>query len=291
MTLASASTFFDRTSVKDVASGAHLFYAQLDLYDDAKRDSASAYRRVMSVAPGTEMPISRVARILGSVWVIGGRAVDGMAGVHREKYVLHPAPSPLWVRSLSDYVTGGPGKAYWGDIAWLKDGKEESTSSKPAPAYSAYLPQYADIAEFDVVQVAPQEVSNLYQYFMEYPEVNGHLVGVPRLTESGFTEATCARLEYPPADAVLSTRIYDPVQGMYTSSVPTQVKCLRARWQSLYSYGSQADAKYQEGDCSLVLPAGTVIATKDQVTLAGQVWGILSVEELGGAVVAHARRV
>jgi len=38
-----------------------------------------------------------------------------------------------------------------------------------------------------------------------------------------------------------------------------------------------------------VLPAGTVLATKDTVTLDGALWNVLSVDALGGAVVAHGR--
>jgi len=59
---------------------------------------------------------------------------------------------------------------------------------------------------------------------------------------------TCLQLEHAVVDATLSTRVYDPVQGKYTSSASTTVKCQRVRWQSLYLYGSQGDAKYQEAD-------------------------------------------
>ena len=65
--------------------------------------------------------------------------------------------------------------------------------------------------------------------------------------------------------------------------------CLKVRWQDLFLYGSQASNHYQEGDCSLVLPSDTVVATKDTVTLSGSTWNIVSVGRLGGAVVAHGR--
>lgn len=274
LTLADASRYFDRTPVLDPYSGALLFHAQVDPYDDAKRDSATAYRRIMSVAPGISMPAGRLVKILGAIWIVGDSEVDGMSVAHREKYVLHPAPTLLGVRTLSGFVNAGAQTASWGDMVWLKDAKEESSSSRTNPMYTAYLPTSVALAEYDVVTAGAAS----------------YLVGPPHDQASGMLSATCAKLEFSPVSATLATRVYDPVQGTYTSSVNTTVKCLRARWQSLYLYGSQGDAKYQEGDCSLVFPAGTVLATKDKVTLDGQVWSVLAVESLGGAVVAHGRR-
>lgn len=274
LTLADASRYFDRTPITDPYTNALLFYAQIDPYQDAVRDSATAYRRVMSVAPGIPMPAGRLVKILGSIWIVGDSETDGMSVAHREKYVIHPAPTLLGVRTLSGFVNAGAATAAWGDMVWLKDAKEESSSSRTNPMYTAYLPTSVALAEYDVVTVG----------------AIGYLVGPPHDQASGVLSATCAKLEYAPVNATLATRVYAPVQGLYTSSVDTTVKCLRVRWQSLYLYGSQGDAKYQEGDCSLVFPAGTVLATKDRVTLAGQVWNVLAVETLGGAVVAHGRR-
>lgn len=274
LTLADASRYFDRTPVLDPYTSAVLFYAQVDPYQDAMRDSATAYRRILSVAPGISMPAGRLVKILGAVWIVGDSELDGMAVAHREKFVLHPAPTLLGVRSLNGFVTGVTPVTSWGDMVWLKDAKEESSSSRTNPLYTAYLPANAALAEYDVVTAG----------------TTGYLVGPPHVQASGVLAATCAKLEYTQVDATLSTRVYSPVQGAYASSVDTTVKCLRVRWQSLYLYGSQGDTKYQEGDCSLVFPSGTALATKDRVTLDGQVWSVLAVETLGGAVVAHGRR-
>jgi len=273
LTLADASRYFDRTPIRDTATGATLFYGQVDPYQDAVRDSTTAYRRTLSAAPGITIPASRLVSILGSVWIVGNLETDGMAVAHREKYVLHPAPTLLSVRGLSSHVTMGTATVSWGSMLWFKDVKEEASSSRLNLLYTAYLPTSVALAEYNVISVG----------------ATGYLVGPPYTQASGMLSATCAKLEHAPADATLATRVYDPVQGKHVSSSNTQVKCLRVRWQSLYVYNSQGDTKYQEGDCSLVLPAGTVLATKDQVTLAGQTWSVLAVETIGGAVVAHGR--
>jgi hypothetical protein len=93
-----------------------------------------------------------------------------------------------------------------------------------------------------------------------------------------------------PAHANISATITNDGYFQVTAaSTPTTVKALRVRWQSLFLYGSEADAKYRPGDCSIVLPAGTSVATKDTITLAGTTWSVSAVEEISGAVVVHAR--
>lgn len=273
LTLAAASSYFDRTPALDVTSGATLFLCQVDPFAESTRDSNTAYRRTLSVKPGTDIPASRTIKIFGRVWIVGDSEIDGMAAEHREKYVMHPADYAFTYHDLSGYISGTAGVTAWGSLEWLKDGKEEASSSRVVPLYTAYCSAAVPLAEFGVIKVGSR----------------GYLLSTPHLQASGMQTATTLQLEHAVADASIATRTYDPVQGQFTVSVFDTVKCQRVRWQSLYLYGSQGDAKYQEGDCSLVFPAGTVLATKDTVTLAGQVWNVLAVETIGGAVVAHGR--
>jgi len=273
LTLAAASGYFDRTAACDVATGATLFVCQVDPYSDSMRDSNTAYRRIMSVKPGTVMPASKTLKIFGRVWIIGDSEIDGQSIQHREKYVLHPADYQFSYTTLSNYVSGTAGSTAWVSLEWLKDGKEEASSSRVVPLYTAYCSSVVPLSEFSIISVGSK----------------GYILSTPHPQASGVQSATCLQLEHAVADATLATRVYDPVQGKYSTSVPTTVKCQRVRWQSLYLYGSQGDAKYQEGDCSLAFPTGTTLATKDTVTLAGKVWNVLAVETIGGAVVAHGR--
>lgn len=273
LTLADASVYFDRTPILSVTNGATLFYGQVGPYQDTARDSATAYRRILSVKPGTSIPANRLVKIHGSVWIVGDSETDGMENPHRDKYVMHPAATQVQVHRLAGYLTPTVAFTSWGDMVWLKDGKEEASSSRAISMYSAYLPLGAGLQEYDVIKVGAL----------------GYLVQPAHEMASGILSATCVRLDHAVATATIGTRVYDPVQGKYTSSTTTTASCLRVRWQSLYLFDTQASTRYQEGDCSLVLPAGTVLATKDTITLAGVLWSVLAVDNLGGAVVAHAR--
>lgn len=273
LTLADASCYFDQTPVTEVTSGRLLFRGQVAPYDDSKRDSATAYRRVLSVKPGTPMPASLTVRILGSVWIIGGSEVDGLSEAHREKYVLHPSHEKFSVSRLQDYLAGAVVAQAWGDLEWVKDGKQEAITSAPAPIYNLYLPSVTDVREHDVLWTAGRAM----------------IVSTVRLEPSGLLMAAGELLDTLVASATVSTRTYVPATGAYTAGASTPVNCLRLRWQALYTYDSQTDAKYQEGDCNLVFPLGTTVTTASTVTLNAKVWAVLSVETLGGALVVHGR--
>lgn len=275
LTLAEASCFFDLTPVLDPTTSGVLFYAQLDLYDDAKRDSATAYRRVMSVQPGTTIPASRVISVLGRRWLVGTLETDGLATAHRDKYVLHPANDSVNVSRLPGFLSATVASTVWGDIEWVKDAKAEAVTSSLVPMYTAYLPSSTDVREYDVV----------------WSGTLACIVEAVRHAPSGVTTALCRSLLEPVVTATLNTRTYDPVVGDYTASVPTPVSCLKLPREGLYLYDSQGSARNKEGDVTLVLPASTAVATKDTLTLGSAAWGVLSVQSVGGAKLVHGRRV
>lgn len=274
MTLAQAAGYFDRTPVLDPDTGFELFRGQVDPYDDSKRDAGAAYRRVMSVRPGTVIPASRAVSILGQPWLVGHMEADGLADPHREKYVLAPATAKVAISRLSGFLTGAPATTLWAGTEWVKNAKEIETSSKQPEMTRVYLPLGSDVRERDVVSYTG------YAY----------LALAVHTQPSGFSVAECLRLEQTaPAAATVGARTYVPGTGFAAGS-STQVQCLRVRWQNLFEYGGPADDRYQEGDAALALPTGTVVTTRDKVTFDGIVWQVLAVDTLAGAVVVHARR-
>lgn len=273
LTLAEASTYFDRTEIRDAYTGRILFYGQLDVYDDSRRDAGGAYRRILSVAPGTVLPSHRALNINGSVWLAGNAEADGLERLHREKYVLQRAQGLLGVSRLNDYLLGVPAAQRWGAVEWVKDGKEIDISSRFHAQSTGYFAQSDDVREYDVV-----ETSGMLQF-----------VTSTHQQPSGYLAATCIETEFVRDTATLSSRVYDPAQGKYVSSVASSVPALRLRWQTLYEFSSEADARFRPGDCVIALPSGTVLATSDTLTLAGDLWSVWSVDSIGGAVVVHAR--
>lgn len=276
MKLSDAASYFDRTPALDTATGKTLFMGQIDPYDDSKRDAAAAYRRILSVKPGTAMPASKAVKMLGKVWLIGGMEPDGLEELHREKYVIQRAPSQLKVSRLSGFLAGTIASTVWASAQWIKDAKQLEVSSATPQIFEIALPDGTDVQARDVL----------------WDGVAAYIVLAPHSQASGLLVAECVKLDQVlPAVATISTRTYSPTTGTYSSSAGASVNALRVRWQSLFEYGSQAAERYQEGDITIVLPTATVATTATVVVLAGVTYQTLAVLDLAGAVVLHSRVV
>lgn len=273
MDLADASAFFDRTNILDAFSGAVLFQAQIDPYDESKRDAGSAYRRILSVRPGTVMPVHRTVSIHGQTWLVGSEEVDGHEGPHRTKYTLQAA-KPAQVRTLAQLLAGLTTQVVYSGVEWLKDSKEVEASSEVSAQFVAYLSEQFVIQRGQVVTCAGHH----------------YLVTGARLTASGYLAAVAAELDYPVVTATITTPAFDPVAGSSSAGASSTVAAMRVRWQSLFEYGHQLAERFQEGDDVIVLPLTSAPAPGSLVTLAGDGWYVLEVRTYGGAAVAHARR-
>ena len=271
MKLVDASSYFDRTPILDPVTGAKLFLGQLDNYDDSKRDASAAYRRVLSVRPGTAVP--PVIKAFGSFWLVGTSEIDGLWEEHRAKYVLQRATSGVYVGGLSEYLASATPTPVWASEFWEKDMKQLAASSTSPQKYQIYLPQGTSAPTRGVVWRAGV----------------AYLILSVHSPASDFVLAECEKLEFGVATATLTARSYNPVTGTYSSSAPATAACQRIRWEALFDYTTQADAKFQEGDCTLALPSGTVITTAHTLTLSGLAWTPLSVDEANGVVLVHGR--
>lgn len=273
MTLAQVSAFFDRMPVYDPDNGEVLFYGQVDPYDDSKRDAGAAYRRVLSVAPGTPIPAHRALRLLGSEWLAGNMEPDGLAELHRQKYVLQPAHA-CGVTSLSGYLAGSASTPTWGGVEWFKDGKEVSESSEMFALYNGYFGEGLGPAIGSVVQAGNQVF----------------LVRSLRRMPAGFDVAVLAEQQSRVAQASLVRRVFVPQTGGMTSSAPVQVPALRMRWQDLFEYTVPDPERHRPGDETLVLPAATQVSNADRIELEGQTWSVLDVSAVYGVKACHVRR-
>lgn len=274
MKLSEAASYFDRSAATVPETGKILFMGQIDPFDDSRRDSSAAYRRILSVRPGTAIPASRVVKMLGVVWMIGDMEPDGLEELHREKYVIQRAQSTLKVSRLSGFLAGTVASVLWSSAQWVKDAKQLEVSSVTPQIFDVSFPDGSDIRVQDVL----------------WDDVTAYLVLAPHRQASGILSANCLKLDQAlPIAANVATRTYSPTLGTYSTSAGTSVNALLVRWQSLFAYGSQAAERYQEGDVAIVLPTAAAATTATVVTLSGVTYQTLAVLDIAGAVVLHAR--
>lgn len=276
MTLAEASSYFDRTQVLDAYSGLPLFLAQIDPYDDSKRDAMVAYRRILSVAPGVTIPAHRTISVFGAIWLVAGEPeIDGLEEQHRVKYVLQMALGQWKIGSITEFLAGAAPAGVFAFPGWSKDSKETAESSDVTNNFEVLLPFGTP--------VAPQQII--------WANDAAYLAMSVRTLPSEFVGVTAVRLDQmAPAAADVQSRVYSPAEGAYTLGALQTVAALRVRWQSLFSYDSQMEARNQEGDFTLVLPLGTAVSTSSRITFGGDAHTVLGVNQLAGGVAVHARK-
>lgn len=274
MTIAQASSFFDRTDALDPYSGALLFRCQIDPFEDTKRDAYSAYRRVMSVAPDVVLPVHRTVRIFGNVWILGEEESDGWSQVHRRKVVISRGTSQLKVSTLSMFLAGTHTKQLWAAPYWNKDAKQIDTSSEQPQMFDVFLPE----------AVTPRKVL--------WNDSEAYLTLSSRPLASGLNSAFSLKLDTRPEAVNLINRVFSRSAGEYTSSVSHSIPALRVRWQSLFEYDAETDQRYRPGDFSLVVPATATVDTSTLVEFSsGQRATVIATDTLSGEKVAHCRGV
>lgn len=274
MKLTDASAYFDVTEATSPWDGSVLFYGQIGPYDDSKRDASTAYRRVLSVAPGTPMPPDKTIVMMGVTWLVGGLESDALIEIHRDKYVIEQAPYIGQISHLTDFLVGTVLNTTYISANWVKDAKQLETSSQTPQIFDVRFPSGTDVRVHDII----------------WNTGFAYLVLAPHEQPSGYMVANCLQLDQQlPVTASVTSRTYNPVTGSYTSTAPVSVPALKVRWQSMFQYISQMSERYQEGDAALVVPVGTVVTTSTAVTLAGVNYQVLAVMNISGAAVLHVR--
>ncbi|MBT2326745.1 hypothetical protein J7E62_31010 [Variovorax paradoxus] len=276
MSLAAASAYFDRTEVFDAYSGELLFLAQIDPYDDSKRDAMVAYRRVLSVAPGVVIPTHRCIHVFGAVYAVAGEpSIDGLNEAHRVKYVLQTADGQLSVGTITQFLDSDPAATVYAFASWAKDAKQEEESSDVANVFEVILPLGTE--------VKPKQV--LWRAGIAY------IATSVRRLPSDFVGVTAVRLDQvEPLEATIQSRTFNPATGGYTLGAAAYPYALRVRWQSLFSYDAQLEARHQEGDFTLALPDETVVDTSSKITFSDMNLRVLAVNPLEGGIAVHVRR-
>lgn len=273
MELVDVATFFDRVPALDPVTGSTLFKCQLLAYDESKRDAFTAYRRVISTNPNVTIPADRVVELHGVDWLVGDGQTDGWEVTHRRKYVLHKAAGRTSVYRLAAWLTGVPSSTPFGDLQWVKDVKELEVTSRSPQKFITIFASTADLQEYDVVAFAGRAV----------------LVTSVMRSAAGYAEGTGNLQETPLVSVTLGQRTYNPATGGYTVGSTATVNAMKVRWQELYAYEDQLAERYQEGDCTWVLPSTATVSTATELSYGTEKYTVLAIRTVAGCKAVHAR--
>lgn len=256
MDLHEAACFFDDTQVYDDL-GTPLFLAQLDLYDDSKRDGVGVDRRLLSMAPANEalLPASRLVKVVGQHWVVGEVQRDTFQGeAIRHKAVLQRADeSVVWGTPGQILAAVGLTTSLTG-MVWTKEAKHETTTSDVRAMYTLYVAE----------AFAGLQPGN-------YARLRGTLCRVRSryLTAGGFGAVEMFETS-PGSERVVdyASRVFDGAAGSYTTTTLPDVAVLVLEAFEDYTI-TQADARIEKADKQVLVAKAAVATPKTGDSLGG----------------------
>lgn len=253
---------------------------QLDLFDDGRRDSPTAGRRTLSVAPGTVIPTRKALTLGNYVWLVGNSNPDYFgADMIRNKYTLHQADGRATIQTFGQYLRVAGGVSAFAGAEWVKAAKEVDESS----------------TLYDVMQGMFASIESLPDVGMMSLNGISYLLREPHLTSAGFQSATLDEIKgLAKESGSFNSRTYDPVEDVWTDA-STAVTFIRLRWQTHFQYLAKRTLHFVEGDDVLVcLKSAAMPKANDKVTLADGVFQVLTVQtDLSDATCwsLHVRRI
>lgn len=262
MRLCDAANAFNDMVCSDGYSGVRLFLGQLGLFDDTKRDSEVAGRRIISLAPSVVPPVRRVIAAAGTRFILGHGNSDDYRGITiRIGYVAQEATYLAQVRTLEQVCRNQSGFTAYAGRAWVKDLAYSEQDSNKVPEYHFH---------FALSEPVVPDLLVLFENRLNLVRAVNYGVG-------GTLVATCDQMDEPVVEtASVLVGTYDPITDTTTGS-PVSVRVVRMRWQSLFAYKTSIAPKFGPGDIQIAVAKSDVtMKAGATLTLSDGAWKIES---------------
>jgi hypothetical protein len=275
--LSKAASHFDKTVCADTANPGTTFLAQLDVFDDSKRDGPTVARRILSVDPAVSMPAGRVLTIAGEQWLVGTHQADQFRGATiRDKYILHRALGAATVRTAAEAIASTGGTSTYAGRLWVKDIREQEASSSLTSFLNVFLPSPVAAAVGAIIGLSGKL----------------HLVRNSYLSAAGFTVAEVDELASAVVAGTYTPRTYTAATDTEAAGTPVPLNLLPTRFFDDYAYATAASEKFEPGDVRALIRKVDVAApkAKDILAYGGVTWRVFSVADEGTSWGLHLRK-
>lgn len=276
MRLAAAARAFNKTECLDAYSGRRAFFGQFGLYDDNKRDSETAERRILSVEDGITVPSRRVIEAAGTRWIVGHSNPDSFRGrTVRQGLVVHEATYLSEVRTLEQVCLNQVGIKAWAGRAWIKNLAFTEQSSDLVPQYHIHYSSTEAVGQDNILTF----------------EDELHVARVVTTGPSGTLIVLADRLPEPVVEvATVSGGVYDPVAGQMSAGSGS-VRVIRVRWQSLFQYRHASAPTFGPADIQVVIAKASMTPSVGiKLEMSDGTWQLASVISEGAVWLCRATK-
>lgn len=264
MRLSAVARYFDRMPCLDAYSSQFLFFGQLSVYDDSKRDSEAGERRVISMAPDAVIPKRRVVLASGHRYILGTAYPDSFNGsVIRNGFVAHEATELVAIRTLGQACLGTGGLKAWASRAWVKNLADHEQSSDLTPQFHIHFSQTESVIPGSVI-VWQKE---LLIARTSHVGPAGTLIVLADQMPSG--SRSTANLSYSTYNRVTETAVV----------ANSTLNVIRGRWQSIYEYQHPGTKKFGPEDLQIAVPKPASVDVGSVFMFTDGTWRVESVQE------------
>lgn len=264
---------FNNTPCNDAYTGEFVFYGQFDVYPEAVRDGISTQRRVLELAPHTQIPPRRTVSYEDTVWIIGERNIDVFRGkVIREKFPVQKSNGLATVKTMKEVAEGLAGFQAHAGAVFSRTAKQVEESSGEFVQMTMYFANVETIRPSNIIE----QSGRYYIVREQYQATAGHL-GV--LTEE---------LEQPFIEEVESSGEYDPITETYKPG--GVIRIVRLRWQTDFQYFSQMTPTFERGDMQVVTSVQSEVEVGSVLDLSDGPWKVVRVDLRNEVKYLHLRR-
>lgn len=275
MRLKAAAKFFDDTPVYDGYTGEYLWQCQFSSFNDANAVGSTSTRRILSIAPGLELPARRALKIFDDTWLVGDGNPDSWKGEQiRQSFNMKKSNASVALLTPAEACLAEDGFLAYSQAIYFKDSINSLNNADYDPFWNYFFAPDEPVAKGTFIRNG----NKLLRVRSCYLPLEDLLIGQSDEVDAG------------PLDAEFETGAYIPLTDSYAAaSVLTKVVMMD--FTKAYSYLTQASDRVAAGDMNALVPSAAVNPTIGQtVDISSVAWRILSKDVERDCWLLHLRK-
>lgn len=275
MRLRAAAQYFDDTPVYDAYTGEYLWPCQFSSFNDANAVGSTSTRRVLSIAPGLELPARRAIKVFDDFWLVGDGNPDSWKGeVIRQSFNMKKATALVNVLTAAEACAGAVGTQAYAQAIYFKDTVNSLNNADYDPFWNYFISPSETVGKGSFIR----DGARLLRVRSSYLPLEDL-----RIAQSDEVDAG-------PLTASFLPGTYDPATDSF-SGAATAAQVVVMDFTKLYSYLTQASERVASGDMNALVPKATLTPQVGRsVTFSGVTWKITGVDSEQDCWLLHLRR-
>jgi hypothetical protein len=252
--------------------------AQVSSYVDNQLDGSISKRRVISFAPGQQLPERGVVTYANERWIIGDTLSDMWNGkLIRVSAATKKVTGLYSIKTAGEAALNSPGVQAYAQLIYLKDTVNTTVSSNYSPQYEVYFSSSEQAPQGRIIYTG----DNYLHVRSSYPVLDGFVCAISD--------------ELGPAarrSVTLKTRgAYNTTTDSYATTV-VNTHGILADFYKIYGHDTPLTYAQQPGDFTLLVAAlAATPAVGENLTMDGIEWRIYGSVLEGDSYRLHIRRL